>query len=147
MHAIAFAASWGPVAYTFACLGVNSRIESLLRMWPRSTALFGRSLFIAGAVHIIIIVYACRASWRSRLDLYRPYPRAKLYCRYSCDGVSSLPTSINMSQLCECWIASVSIYNKGCIQGLEDDFNSTIIFKVLTRSLRSTQYGLTWLAS
>ena len=29
------------------------------------------------------------------------------------------------------------------IQGLGDDFNSTIIFKVLTRSLRSTQYGLT----
>ena len=29
------------------------------------------------------------------------------------------------------------------IQGLEDDFNLTIIFKVLTRSLRSTQYRLT----
>ena len=37
------------------------------------------------------------------------------------------------------------------IQGLEDDFNSTIIFKVLTRSLESTPSELTdltgWLGS
>ena len=38
--------------------------------------------------------------------------------------------------------ASTSI-TRAEIQGLEDDFNSTLIFTVLTRSLRSTQYRLT----
>ena len=42
----------------------------------------------------------------------------------------------------------VSDYDKGCIQGLEDDFNSTIIFKVLARSLDLLlQNEQTWMAS